>query len=216
MPCIRILFGVAQLCLILSELQAAFNSDTPNTGTSPNYSHFGGREFKEGDRSVDENALYQRNAILVKCNIGQLIPKCYIYRVVITSSSRKMNQAVVGKDGQVTQVLTNGWVNIFIPSLKLNEQVQQRYLAHIEPGRVVRSNPAHPAQQTATQQQPFASEAALITDFPELPHDLDGLVGGLDGDLFLESSHPMSLGEPRNTAMMYQCCSTCAAYQSLF
>ena len=114
-------------------------------------------------------------------------------RVVITSASRKMNQAVVGKEGQVTQVLSNGWVNIFIHSLRVNEQVQQRYLAHIKPGRVVRTNPAHSAQDT--QQQPAASEAALIEDFPELPHDLDGLVGGLDGDLFLETSHPMSLGE---------------------
>ncbi len=107
-----------------------------------------------------------------------------------------MNQAVVGKEGQVTQVLTNGWVNMFIHSLRLNEQVQQRYLTHIEPGRVVRMNLAHPAQETVPQQQPAASEAALIESFPELPHDLDGLVGGLDGDLFLETSHPMPLGEP--------------------
>lgn len=124
-----------------------------------------------------------------------------------------MNQAVVGKDGQVTQVLTNGWVNIFIPSLKLNEQVQQRYLAHIEPGRVVRINPAHPAQETVTQQQPAVSEAALIADFPELPHDLDGLVGGLDGDLFLESSHPMSLGKPCHIATRDQCRCIWAACQ---
>ncbi len=119
------------------------------------------------------------------------MPQHVMHRVVITSSSRKMNQAVVGKEGQVTQVLTNGWVNIFIPTLRLNEQVQQRYLAHIEPGRVVRMDPAHPSQS----QQPAITKAALIADFPELPHDLDGLVGGLDGDLFLETSHPMSLGQ---------------------
>ena len=115
-------------------------------------------------------------------------------RVVITSSSRKMNQAVVGKEGQVTQVLTNGWVNLFIPALRLNEQVQQRYLAHVEPGRVVQADPAHPASNGMLQQQPITSEAALM-DFPELPNDLDGLVSGLDGDLFLETSHAMSLGE---------------------
>lgn len=119
------------------------------------------------------------------------MPQHVMHRVVITSSSRKMNQAVVGKEGQVTQVLTNGWVNIFIPTLRLNEQVQQRYLAHTELGRVVRMDPAHPSLS----QQPAVTEAALIADFPELPHDLDGLVGGLDGDLFLETSHPMPLGE---------------------
>ena len=105
-----------------------------------------------------------------------------------------MNQSIVGREGQVTQVSTNGWVNIFINSLKVNEQVQQRYLAHIEPGRVARGIPAHPSVQDNLQQQPASSEAGLIENFPELPHDLDGFVGGLDGDLFLESSHPMSLG----------------------
>ena len=117
-------------------------------------------------------------------------------RVVIISSSRKMNQSIVGKEGQITQVLTNGWVNIFISSLKLNEQVQQRYLAHLEPGRVPRGTPAHPSvQETVQQQQTAGNEASLIDSFPELPHDLDGFVGGLDGDLFLDSSHPMSLGK---------------------
>lgn len=104
-----------------------------------------------------------------------------------------MNQSIVGKEGQVTQVLTNGWVNIFINSLRVNEQVQQRYLAHIEPGRVARGIPAHPSVQESLQQQPPSSEAGLIDSFPDLPHDLDGFVAGLDGDLFLESSHPMSL-----------------------
>ena len=113
-----------------------------------------------------------------------------------------MNQSIVGREGQVTQVSTNGWVNIFINSLKVNEQVQQRYLAHIEPGRVARGIPAHPSVQDnlQQQQQPASSEAGLIENFPELPHDLDGFVGGLDGDLFLESSHPMSLG--RTKALM--------------
>ena len=109
-----------------------------------------------------------------------------------------MNQSIVGREGQVTQVSTNGWVSIFINSLKVNEQVQQRYLAHIEPGRVARGIPAHPSVQDSLQQQqqqqPASSEAGLIENFPELPHDLDGFVDGLDGDLFLESSHPMSLG----------------------
>lgn len=117
-------------------------------------------------------------------------------RVVIIGSSRKMNQSIVGKEGQITQVLTNGWVNIFISSLRLNEQVQQRYLAHLEPGRVARGTPAHPSvQETVQQQQSAGIEAGLIDNFPELPHDLDGFVGGLDGDLFLDSSHPMSLGK---------------------
>lgn len=108
-----------------------------------------------------------------------------------------MNQSIVGREGQVTQVSSNGWVNIFINSLKVNEQVQQRYLAHIEPGRVARSIPAHPSgQDSLQQQQPAISEAGLIENFPELPHDLDGFVGGLDGDLFPENSHPMSLGRP--------------------
>ena len=112
------------------------------------------------------------------------------------SSSRKMNQSIVGKEGQVTQVASNGWVNIFINSLRVNEQVQQRYLAHIEPGRLPRGIPAHPSvQESLQQQQPASSEAGLIENFPELPHDLDGFVGGLDGDLFLEGSHPMSLGK---------------------
>ncbi|KAL3139816.1 hypothetical protein ABBQ38_004114 [Trebouxia sp. C0009 RCD-2024] len=145
-------------------LLGAFYSDTP--GTSPNFTHFAGREFKEGDR------------------------------VLVTSSSRKMNQSIVGKEGQVTQVLTNGWVNIFISSLRVNEQVQQRYLAHIEPGRVGRGIPAHPSGQESMQQQPASREAGLIDNFPDLPHDLDGFVGGLDGDLFLEGSHPMSLAMP--------------------
>ena len=113
-------------------------------------------------------------------------------RVLVTSASRKMNQGVVGKEGQVTQVLTNGWVNLFIPALRLNEQVQQRYLAHIEPGRVVQPDPAHPSSSGMLQQQPTSSAAALM-DFPELPNDLDGF--GLEGDLFLETSHPMSLGK---------------------
>ena len=110
-----------------------------------------------------------------------------------------MNQSIVGKEGQVTQVLTNGWVNIFINSLRVNEQVQQRYLAHIEPGRVARGIPAHPSVPESMQQQPAGSEAGLIENFPDLPHDLDGFVGGLDGDLFLEGSHPMSLGMPLDT-----------------
>ena len=62
---------------------------------------------------------------------------------------------------------------------------------------MARGIPAHPSIQDTVQQQqrPAGNEAGLIDNFPELPHDLEGFVGGLDGDLFLESSHPMSLGE---------------------
>lgn len=121
-----------------------------------------------------------------------------------------MNQSIVGREGQVTQVSTNGWVNIFINSLKVNEQVQQRYLAHIEPGRLARGIPAHPSTQDSMQQQqqPAGSEAGLIDNFPELPHDLDGFVGGLDGDLFLESSHPISLGRPEAQVITPLCPTT--------
>ena len=110
-----------------------------------------------------------------------------------------MNQNIVGREGQVTQVLSNGWVNIFIPSLKLNEHVQQRYLAHIAPGRLLQScaaqlahegRPRVPAHSSAA--GAAAAAALSIADFPELPQDLD-LMSHLDGDLFGE--HASSLGE---------------------
>ena len=115
----------------------------------------------------------------------------------ITSASRKMNQNIVGREGQVTQVLSNGWVNIFIPSLKVNEHVQQRYLAHLAPGRLLQSGAAQLAhegrpQMPAHSQSAAAAAALSIADFPELPQDLD-LMSNLDGDLFGE--HASSLGE---------------------
>lgn len=128
----------------------------------------------------------------------------YTCRVTITSASRKMNQSIVGREGQITQVLSNGWVNIFIPSLKVNEHVQQRYLAHTVPGRVLQSSTSQLAHQGRSQ-LPLQSSAAAtatanaadlsIADFPELPQDLD-LMGNLDGDLFGDHTHASSLGKP--------------------
>lgn len=125
---------------------------------------------------------------------------CDICRVTVTSASRKMNQSIVGREGQVTQVLSNGWVNIFIPSLKVNEHVQQRYLAHTVPGRMLQSSSSQLATQSKAQvpQQPTTAavnDAALsIVDFPELPQDLD-LMSNLDGDLFGDHAHASTLGK---------------------
>ena len=119
-----------------------------------------------------------------------------------------MKQGIVGQEGQVTQVLSNGWVNIFIPSLKVNEHVQQRYLAHMVPGRVLQgstSQLAHEGRSQMPAQSLAAGGAAAalsIADFPELPQDLD-LMSNLDGDLFGDASHASSLGEH---CCIHSCC----------
>lgn len=87
----------------------------------------------------------------------------------------------------------------FFAILKVNEHVQQRYLAHMVPGRLLQTGAAQLAHEGPKSQTALASSASgaalSIADFPELPQDLD-LMSNLDGDLFGEAPHTTSLGKP--------------------